>query len=153
MALQHPPPLRQCRTPEPSRPPWLEYPKYSFLPRVNKPGFPATPLATNSANLQPWLETGLFPATRYLNSGHHRTCGCVGIAQDFWWPAPSNRGDKWPWTGLATMHDNSRYRPFRTGGNTRSPLLCSGPTDAMPGVRPGNAALEVWRPLALPLLL
>ena len=93
--------------------PWLEYLKYSFLPGRNKPGFPATPLATDRGNLQPWLETGLFPATRYLNSGHHGTCGCGGIAQDFWWPAPSNRGDKWPWTGLASVHDNSSYRALR----------------------------------------
>ena len=34
----------------------------TFLPGVNNPAFPATPLATRDANLQPWLETGLFPA-------------------------------------------------------------------------------------------
>ena len=35
--------------------PRLEYLKYDFLPGVNKPGFPATPSATNGGNLQPWL--------------------------------------------------------------------------------------------------
>ena len=96
--------------------PWLEYLKYSFLPGINKPGLPATPSATDGANLQPWLETGLFPATPFLNSGHHGTCGCVGIAQDFWWPAPSNRGDKWSWTGLTSVHDNYWCRMFTNSG-------------------------------------
>ena len=55
--------------------PWLEYLEYSFLPGRNKPGFTATPSATDGANLQPWLETGLFPATSLNESSH-------GMAQD-----------------------------------------------------------------------
>ena len=61
---------------------WLEYLKYGFLPEVVQPGFPATPSATGVGDLQPWLETALFPATLGLTSGHFGTYGRVGIALD-----------------------------------------------------------------------
>ena len=44
--------------------PWLEYLKHDFLPVFLQPGFPATLSDTGSGDLQPWLSTGLFPATR-----------------------------------------------------------------------------------------
>ena len=42
--------------------PWLEYPESGFLPGTVQTEFPATLSATGSGHLQPWLETGLFPA-------------------------------------------------------------------------------------------
>ena len=49
--------------------PWLEYPESGFLPGTVQTEFPATLSATGSGHLQPWLETGLFPATHCPASG------------------------------------------------------------------------------------
>ena len=63
--------------------PWLEYPESGFLPGTVQTEFPATLSATGSGHLQPWLETGLFPATPCPTSGRFGTSGRVGLAPDF----------------------------------------------------------------------